>query len=53
MNNPLILSLLIGIILGSGNHFYLKSKGHQSSAQWFMQVVVFFALTFSLLKFIW
>lgn len=52
MKNPLLLSLLIGLILGTANHFYLRSKGHHSSAQWFMQVVVFFALAFSVVKFL-
>ena len=51
MKNPLLLSLLIGLLLGTTNHFYLRSKGHRSSAQWFMQIVVFFALAFSVMKF--
>jgi hypothetical protein len=52
MSNPLLLALAIGLTLGTLNHFYLKSKGHHGSAQWFMQVVVFFALAFSVLKFL-
>ena len=52
MKNPLLLSLLFGLILGTANHFYLRSKGHRSSAQWFMKVVVFFALAFSVVKFL-
>jgi uncharacterized membrane protein len=51
MSHPLTISLAIGLVLGSLNHFYLKSRGHNGSAQWFMQVVVFFALAFSVLKF--
>ena len=47
MRHPLLLALAIGFTLGTLNHFYLKSKGHQGSAQWFMQIVVFFALAFS------
>jgi hypothetical protein len=53
MSNPLFLALVIGLTLGTLNHFYLKSKGHLGSAQWFMQIVVFFALAFSVLKFLW
>lgn len=52
MRHPLLLALVIGFTLGTLNHFYLKSKGHHASAQWFMQVVVFFALAFSVLKFL-
>ena len=52
MRHPLLLALVIGFTLGTLNHFYLKSKGHKSSAQWFMQIVVFFALAFSVLKFL-
>ena len=52
MRHPLLLALVIGFALGTLNHFYLKSKGHKSSAQWFMQIVVFFALAFSVLKFL-
>jgi len=52
MRHPLLLALVIGITLGTINHLYLKSKGHKSSAQWFMQVVVFFALAFSVIKFL-
>jgi hypothetical protein len=51
MRHPLLLALVIGFTLGTLNHFYLKSKGHNGSAQWFMQVVVFFALAFSIMKF--
>jgi hypothetical protein len=51
MKTPLLISLLIGLVIGTANHYYLRSKGHRSSAQWFMQVVVFFALAFSVLKF--
>ena len=53
MSNPLLLALAIGLTLGTLNHFYLKSKGHRSSGQWFMQIVVFFALAFSVLQFLW
>jgi hypothetical protein len=52
MRHPLLLALAIGFTLGTLNHFYLKSKGHKGSAQWFMQIVVFFALAFSVLKFL-
>ena len=52
MRHPLLLALVIGITLGTINHLYLKSKGDKSSAQWFMQVVVFFALAFSIIKFL-
>jgi len=52
MRHPLLLALVIGITLGTINHLYLKSKGYKSSAQWFMQVVVFFALAFSVIKFL-
>ncbi|MEY5000758.1 MAG: hypothetical protein RLZZ211_794 [Bacteroidota bacterium] len=52
MKNPLLISLFIGIAVGTVNHFYLRSKGHRSPAQWFMQVVVFFALAFSVFKFL-
>jgi hypothetical protein len=52
MRSPLLLAFAIGIILGSVNHFYLKSKGHQSAGQWFLQIIVFFALAFSVLKFL-
>lgn len=52
MRHPLLLALAIGITLGTINHLNLKSKGHKSSAQWFMQVVVFFALAFSIIKFL-
>jgi hypothetical protein len=52
MRHPLLLTLAIGITMGTLNHLYLKSKGHNSSAQWFLQIVVFFALAFSVLKFL-
>jgi len=52
MKNPLTISLFIGLVVGTANHLYLRSKGHRSPAQWFMQVVVFFALAYSLLKFL-
>jgi hypothetical protein len=52
MKNPLLISLFIGIAIGTANHLYLRSKGHRSPAQWFMQVVVFFALAFSVFKFL-
>jgi hypothetical protein len=52
MKNPLLISLLIGLVIGTANHYYLRSKGHRSSAQWFMQVIVFFALAFSVMKFL-
>jgi hypothetical protein len=52
MKTPLLISLLIGLVIGTANHYYLCSKGHRSSAQWFMQVIVFFALAFSVMKFL-
>jgi hypothetical protein len=52
MKTPLLISLLIGLVIGTANHYYLRSKGHRSSAQWFMQVIVFFALAFSVMKFL-
>jgi hypothetical protein len=52
MGSPLFLALGIGILLGTLNHFYLKSKGHHGSGQWFLQIIVFFALAFSVLKFL-
>jgi len=50
---PLLLATSIGLILGSLNYFYWKSKGYSSYSQWFMSVIAFFGLTMTLLKFLY
>jgi len=49
--NPLLLSLIIGVVLGTGNYIRIRKKGYKSHSQLFLSILVFFGLALTILKY--
>jgi hypothetical protein len=51
--NPLLLSLIIGVLLGTGNYIRIQKKGYESLSQLFLSILVFFGLALTILKYLY
>jgi len=49
--NPLLLSLIIGVVLGTANYIRIRKKGYKSLSQLFLSILVFFGLALTILKY--
>ena len=49
--NPLLLSLIIGVVLGTVNYIRIRKKGYKSLSQLFLSILVFFGLALTILKY--
>jgi len=52
LTKVLLLSILIGVSIGTITYLYNRQNGHRGFSQWYLSVMAFFALAFLILKYL-
>ena len=50
--NPLLISAILGLLLGTLNYLYFRKKGYTSYGQLYLSIIAYFGLSLLFLKYL-